>query len=72
MLLVKGLQLLSYIYCLGLLLFGFKFIVQIIMLCYRSFTRPIIRDGRYRIVQTGGDRGPCTFANTIFINPVLI
>jgi hypothetical protein len=70
-LLLQGLQLLSYIYCLGLLVFGFKFILQIIMLCYRSFTRPIIRDGRYRIVQTGGDRGPCTFANTIFINPSL-
>ncbi len=71
LLLLKGLQLLSYIYFLGLLVFGFKFIVQIILLCYRSFTRPIIRDGRYRIVQTGGDRGPCTFANTIFINPSL-
>ena len=70
-LLVQGLQLLSYVYCLGLLLFGFKFILQILILFYRSFSCPVIRDGRYRIVQTDDERGPCTFANTIFINPSL-
>jgi hypothetical protein len=70
-LLLKALQLLSYVYCLGLLVFGLKFVLQIFLLCCRSLTRPIIRDGRYRIVQTGGDRGPCTFGNTIFINPSL-
>jgi BlaR1 peptidase M56 len=70
-LLLKGLQLLSYVYGLGLLVFGLKFVLQIFLLCCRSLTRPIIRDGRYRIVQTGGDRGPCTFGNTIFINPSL-
>jgi hypothetical protein len=69
--LLQGLQLLYYVYCLGLLVFGFKFIMQIFVLFYRSYARPVIRDGRYRIVQTGGERGPCTFANSIFINPSL-
>ena len=68
---LQGLHLLSYVYLIGLLVFGLKFILQILLLCYRSFTRPVIRDGRFRIVQTRGDRGPCTFANTIFINPTL-
>jgi hypothetical protein len=70
-LILRGLQLLSYGYLIGLLVFGLKFILQILLLCYRSLSRPIIRDGRFRIVQTRGDRGPCTFANTIFINPAL-
>ncbi len=70
-LLLQGFQLLTYVYCLGLLVFGLKFVLQIFVLCFQSFTRPIIRDGRCRIVQTTGDRGPCTFGNTIFINPAL-
>jgi hypothetical protein len=70
-LLLRGFQLLSYIYLIGVLVFGLKFILQILLLCYRSFTRPVTRDGRFRIVQTRGNRGPCTFANTIFINPTL-
>jgi hypothetical protein len=69
--LLRGLQLLPYVYLTGLLVFGLKFILQILLLCYRAFTRPVIRDSRFRIVQTSGDRGPCTFANTIFINPTL-
>jgi hypothetical protein len=70
-LLLRGLQLLFYAYCLGLLVFGTKFVLQIFLLCYRCCTRSVIRDGRYRIIETGGDRGPCTFGNTIFINPSL-
>ncbi len=69
--LLQGLNFLFYAWLLGLLVFGIKFLLQIVLLCYRSFTRPIIRDGRYRIVQTRGDRGPCTFGNTIFVNPSL-
>jgi BlaR1 peptidase M56 len=70
-LLLQGLQLLSYVYGLGLLVFGFKFVGQFFLLCYQTFSRPIIHEGRFRIVQTAGDRGPCTFGNTIFINPAL-
>jgi beta-lactamase regulating signal transducer with metallopeptidase domain len=70
-LLLQGLQWLSYVYCLGLLVFGLKFVLQIFLLCYQSLSRPATRDGRCRIVQSAGDRGPCTFGNTIFINPAL-
>jgi hypothetical protein len=69
--LLQGLNFLFYAWLLGLLVFGIKFLLQIVLLCYRSFTRPIILDGRYRILQTRGDRGPCTFGNTIFVNPSL-
>ena len=69
--LLQGLQWLTYIYILGLLVFGLKLVLQIFLLCYQSFSRPVIRDGRSRIVYTAGERGPCTFGNTIFINPAL-
>jgi hypothetical protein len=69
--LLQGLRWLSFIYVLGLLVFGLKFVGQILLLCYQSFSRPVIREGRSRIVYTAGERGPCTFGNTIFINPVL-
>ncbi len=69
--LLQGLQWLTYIYILGLLVFGLKLVLQIFLLRYQSFSRPVIRDGRSRIVYTAGERGPCTFGNTIFINPAL-
>jgi beta-lactamase regulating signal transducer with metallopeptidase domain len=69
--LLQALQWLTYIYILGLLVFGLKFVGQIFLLCCKSFSRPAIRDGRSRIVYTAGERGPCTFGNTIFINPAL-
>ncbi|HTR29659.1 MAG TPA: M56 family metallopeptidase [Puia sp.] len=69
--LLKGLRFLVLVYLSGLVIFGIKFALQIIVLCIRSFACPVVRDGRYRIVQTDDDRGPCTFANTIFINPAL-
>jgi hypothetical protein len=70
-LLLRGLQLLSYVYLIGILVFGLKFVLQIFLLCRQSSSIPVARDGRCRIVQTIGDRGPCTFGNTIFINPAL-
>jgi hypothetical protein len=69
--LLQGLKLLSYAYVFGLLLFGAKFILQIAVLCYRAKSCYVIRDGCCRIIETTGDRGPCTFGNTIFINPSL-
>lgn len=68
---LKAEHVLSYIYILGLIVFAVKFAWQIALLCYRSYTRPAIREGPFRIVQTDSDRGPCTFANTIFVNPTL-
>ena len=62
---------LFYCYLIGVCLFGARFILQIAILCYQSYTQPVIRDGRYRIVETSGNRAPCSFGNNIFINPGL-
>ena len=62
---------LFYGYLIGVCLFGARFILQIAVLCRQSYTQPVIRDGRYRIVETSGNRAPCSFGNNIFINPGL-
>ena len=60
---------LFYLYGFGLLLFGGNFLLQMAVLLYQSYGRPVIRDGRFRIVEVSGNRAPCSFGNTIFINP---
>lgn len=64
--LLKGL---FYCYLLGVLLFGLNFLFQLAALLYQSYRRPVIKDGRFRIVEVSGNRAPCSFGNTIFINP---
>lgn len=65
------LQWFFWLYGFGLLVFGGNFLLQIAVLLYQSYGRPVIRDGRFRIVEVGADRAPCSFGNTIFINPAL-
>ena len=60
---------LFYAYVFGVLIFGGSFLMQIAVLLYQSYSRPVIRDGRFRIVEIRGNRAPCSFGNTIFINP---
>jgi hypothetical protein len=57
------------LYWLGVIIFGINFLLQIITLLYRAYTRPVIKDGKFRIVELAGDKAPCSFANNIFINP---
>ena len=57
------------LYWLGVIIFAINFLLQIITLLYRAYTRPVIKDGRFRIVELSGDTAPCSFANNIFINP---
>src|SRR5688500_17474912 len=38
-----------YLYWFGVLVFGLTFLFQVGMLLFRAYTRPVIRDGRYRI-----------------------
>ncbi len=57
------------VYWCGVSVFAINFLVQIIALLYRAYTRPVIRDGKFRIVEVSGDKAPCSFANNIFINP---
>lgn len=67
--LLLAVQWLFYCYLLGVVIFGGNFLLQLAVLLYQSYSRPVIRDGRFRIVETSGDRAPCSFGNTIFINP---
>ncbi|WP_247233086.1 M56 family metallopeptidase [Telluribacter sp. SYSU D00476] len=61
--------LVTWIYWIGVAAFSLNFLVQLSMLGYRAYSGPVIRDGRYRIVELSGDQAPCSFGNTIFINP---
>ncbi|HEV2481754.1 MAG TPA: M56 family metallopeptidase [Puia sp.] len=67
--LLLAVQWLFYLYLFGVVLFGANFLLQLAVLLYQSYCRPVIRDGRFRIVEISGDRAPCSFGNTIFINP---
>jgi hypothetical protein len=67
--LLLALQWLFYVYLFGVVLFGARFLLQLAVLLYQSYSRPVIKDGRFRIVEISGDRAPCSFGNTIFINP---
>jgi beta-lactamase regulating signal transducer with metallopeptidase domain len=60
---------LTWIYWIGVAIFSINFIVQLLTLLYRAYSRPVIKDGRFRIVELGGDQAPCSFGNNIFINP---
>jgi hypothetical protein len=68
---VAVLQWLFYLYLFGVIVFGGNFLLQIAVLVYQSYFRPVIRDGRFRIVEISGNRAPCSFGNTIFINPAI-
>ncbi|HUR12503.1 MAG TPA: M56 family metallopeptidase [Flavitalea sp.] len=60
---------LFYLYWFGVAVFGFNFLLQVSVLLIRSYSKPVIRDGKFRIVEMSGDKAPCSFGNTIFINP---
>jgi beta-lactamase regulating signal transducer with metallopeptidase domain len=62
-------QLLIYLYWFGVIVFALNFLMQAILLFYRSYSTSVIQDGKFRIVEITGDKAPCSFANTIFINP---
>jgi beta-lactamase regulating signal transducer with metallopeptidase domain len=63
------LKCLVYLYWFGVLIFGFNFLMQAVILFYRAYTGMSIQDGKFRIVEITGDKAPCSFANNIFINP---
>ncbi|MBC7875004.1 MAG: M56 family metallopeptidase [Ferruginibacter sp.] len=60
---------LFYLYWFGVIVFSFNFLLQVILLLWRAYRNPVIVDGQYRIVEISGDKAPCSFGNTIFINP---
>lgn len=60
---------LIWIYWIGVGIFTINFLVQLLTLLYRAYSRPVIQDGRFRIVELAGNQAPCSFGNNIFINP---
>ena len=60
---------LFFIYWIGVAAFGLNLLLQVVVLLYQAYTKPVIKDGRYRIVELTGDKAPCSFGNNIFINP---
>ena len=71
---ISLLQILTWIYDIylcGALIFGFILLIQLAVLIYQVRSNPVIKDGIFRIVQTKGDRAPCSFGRYIFINPFL-
>jgi hypothetical protein len=66
---VKLMSWLFWIYWFGVAVFGVSFLFQLLLLLWRGWRNPVIIDGPYRIVEISGDKAPCSFGNTIFINP---
>ena len=62
-------QVLVYLYWFGVIVFALNFLMQAIILLYRAYSTSVIQDGKFRIVEITGDKAPCSFANSIFINP---
>ncbi len=60
---------LFWFYWFGVGLFAISFLFQVVLLLWRAYRNPVIRDGKYRIVEVSGDKAPCSFGNNIFINP---
>lgn len=60
---------LIYLYWFGVVAFSLNFLVQLVSLLSRVYCNPVIKDGRFRIVELPGNKAPCSFGNIIFINP---
>lgn len=60
---------LFWLYWFGVIVFAVSFLFQVVLLLWRAYRNPVIIDGPYRIVEVSGDKAPCSFGNTIFINP---
>jgi len=59
----------AYVYWCGVLIFGLNFLIQLFVLLFQMYTLPSVKDGAIRIVEWNRDMAPCSFGNSIFINP---
>lgn len=66
---ISVLKVLLWAYWLGVIVFAINFVFQLCVLLYRAYSRPVIIDGRFRIVELSGNQAPCSFGSNIFINP---
>jgi hypothetical protein len=62
-------NLLMWLYWFGVAAFGITFFIQVVTLITRVYAYPVIKDGRFTIVELPGNKAPCSFGNVIFINP---
>jgi len=62
-------QILLYIYFAGLAIFSINFLIQLLLIIFQRATNPVIKDGRFTIVEMNQDKAPFSFGNYIFINP---
>ncbi|MDP9048726.1 MAG: M56 family metallopeptidase, partial [Bacteroidota bacterium] len=60
---------LFYVYWIGVAAFGLNLLLQLVVLLFQAYTKPVIKDGKFRIIELTGDKAPCSFGNNIFINP---
>lgn len=60
---------LVWLYWFGVIIFALNFLMQAVLLFYRAYSKSVIKDGKFRIVEITDDKAPCSFANNIFINP---
>ena len=57
------------VYLAGLLIFSLNFLIQFLLILFQRATNPIVKDGRYTIVEINQDKAPFSFGQHIFINP---
>ena len=57
------------LYWLGVIIFGINFFIQLVILICRVILNPSVMDKGFRIVELSGDKAPCSFGKSIFINP---
>lgn len=65
----RAIQAVILLYWFGVAAFGFNFLLQVASLYYRAYSSPVIKDGKFRIIELSGNKAPCSFGNNIFINP---
>lgn len=62
------LKVLYYGYLCGALIFGLNLLLQFVVIGYQIKTSNVTKDGAFYIVETRGDKAPCSFGRYIFIN----
>jgi len=60
---------LRYFYLAGVLIFSINFLIQFLLIFFQRATNPLVKDGRYKIVEINQDKAPFSFGQHIFINP---
>lgn len=65
----KALKWAFWVYWCGVAILGANLLLQLIVLFLQGYRKPVIKDGIFRIVELDSDKAPCSFGNTIFINP---